>query len=137
MGYTNVSEELLNDVERYAIIVASTGNISDSEQPDRVRKSRENIGETSTLSHEIVTQWYGGGNRPGEEWLDTCTYCMHVQLTQVPHVALNMPDCKASHIPTTNNPTHVIIPHKRLCSGIYTISITALVHKRLKFNIYV
>ena len=46
MGYTNVSEELLNNVERYAIIVASTGNMSDSEQPDRVRKSRENIGET-------------------------------------------------------------------------------------------
>lgn len=46
MGYTNVSEELLNNVERYAIIVASMGNMSDSEQPDRVRKSRENIGET-------------------------------------------------------------------------------------------
>ena len=45
MGYTNVSEELLNDVERYAIIVASTGNVSDSEQSERVRKSRENIGE--------------------------------------------------------------------------------------------
>lgn len=54
MGYTNVSEELLNNVERYAIIVASMANVTDNEQPDRVRKSRENIGETVHYPQDIL-----------------------------------------------------------------------------------
>ena len=46
VGFTNVSETLLNNVERYAIVVASMGNASDSEQQNRLRKSRENVGKT-------------------------------------------------------------------------------------------
>ena len=54
MGFTNVSETLLNNVERYAIVVASMGNASDSEQQNRLRKSRENVGKTIQSYRQFI-----------------------------------------------------------------------------------
>ena len=45
VGFTNASERLLNNVEKYAVVVGSMGNVSDSERQHRLRKSRANIGE--------------------------------------------------------------------------------------------
>ena len=45
VGLTNESEKLLNNVEIYALVVASKENVSDSEQRKRQTKSRPNIGE--------------------------------------------------------------------------------------------
>ena len=40
-----MSEKLLNNVERYALVVASMGNVFDTESVKRQRKSRPNIGK--------------------------------------------------------------------------------------------
>ena len=47
VGFTNGSEKFLNNVERYALVVASMGNVTDGEQQYmyRQRKSRSHIGE--------------------------------------------------------------------------------------------
>ena len=45
VGLTNGSERLLNNVEVYALVVASKENVSDSEQRRRQTKSRPNIGK--------------------------------------------------------------------------------------------
>ena len=45
VGLRNVGERLLNNIERYALVVASKENTLDSEQRKRQTKSRPNIGE--------------------------------------------------------------------------------------------
>ena len=44
-GSTSSGERLLNNAERYALILASKSNVSKGEEQYRQRKSRANIGE--------------------------------------------------------------------------------------------
>ena len=54
VGRTVGSEKLLSTAERYALVIASVGNVSNSEQQYRQRKSRANIGEKDIASHCLL-----------------------------------------------------------------------------------
>ena len=56
VGRTVGSEKLLHTAERYALVVASVGNVSNSEQQYRQRKSRPNIGERDSYTHCLLYQ---------------------------------------------------------------------------------
>ena len=53
-GFTDGSEKLLNNAERYALVVATMQNTSYSEQQSKQRKSRPNIGKDGHMTYSFI-----------------------------------------------------------------------------------